>query len=191
MSTTESASPAPAEQPAQQQQQQPAPSKAAGIGKRILTYIVGLIVVGAAFYAFNYFTSDAAQAKVGDCASVTGTTNKPEFKVVDCGSAEAGYTVGKSLGLNESCGNESYSELTESARRGPKTKLCIAPVYAEGKCYSASSTSMDVKAVDCAGSDVLKVSKVVKDAAAPQCAEGETALTYPELKLNYCVGAPA
>lgn len=182
MSTTESATPAPAEQPA---------PKKAGIGKRILTYIVGLIVVGGAVYAFNYFTSDVAQAKVGDCASVTGTTSSPEYKVVDCGSAEATYTIGKSLSLNESCGNDSYSELTESARRGPKTKLCIAPVFAEGKCYTASTTTMDVKAIDCSGSDVLKVTKVVKEATAPACAEGEQALTYPELKLHYCVGAPA
>ena len=49
MSTTESASPAPAPEPTQE----PAPKKSS-IGKRILTYIVGLIVVGGAFYAFNY-----------------------------------------------------------------------------------------------------------------------------------------
>lgn len=172
------------------QEQAPAPKKS-GIGKRILTYIVGLIVVGAGVYAFNYFTSDVARAKAGDCASVTGTTSSPQYKVVDCTSAEASYTIGKSLALNEACGNDSYSELTESARRGPKTKLCLAPLYAEGKCYSDSATSMDVKAVECAGADVFKVSKVVKEAAAPQCAEGEQALTYPELKLNYCLGLPA
>jgi hypothetical protein len=183
MSTTESASPAPAEQ-------QPEPKKA-GIGKRILTYIVGLIVVGGAFYAFNYFTSDVAQAKVGDCASVTGPTTGPEYKVVDCTSAEATYTIGKSLGLNENCGNDSYSEITESARRGPKTKLCIAPLFAEGKCYKPSDTMMDIKAAECSGSGVARVSKVVKDAAAPKCAEGEGLLTYPEVKLHYCLGAPA
>ncbi|GAB2873030.1 LppU/SCO3897 family protein [Lentzea nigeriaca] len=184
MSSTEPVAPAPA------QEQAPEPKKA-GIGKRILTYIVGLIVVGAGVYAFNYFTSDVAQAKVGDCASVTGTTSSPQYKVVECGSGEANYTIGKSLGLNESCGNDSYSELTESARRGPKTKLCIAPIFTEGKCYSDSTTNMDVKAVECSGSKLFKVNKVVKEAAAPQCAEGEQALTYPELKLNYCVGLPA
>ena len=43
MSTTESASSTPAAAPAEQPVEQPAPKKA-GIGKRILTYIVGLIV---------------------------------------------------------------------------------------------------------------------------------------------------
>lgn len=181
--TTESAAPAPA--------QEPTPKKKAGIGKRILTYVVGLIVAGAAIYGFNYLTSDVAQAKVGDCASVTGSTSSPEYKVVDCTSTEAGYMIGKSLSLNESCGNDSYSELTESGRRGPKTKLCIAQLFAEGKCYSTSAATMDVKAVDCSGSGVIKVTKVVKEAAAPQCAEGEQALTYPELKLHYCAGLPA
>jgi len=183
--STESAAPATA--PAEQ----PAPKKKAGIGKRILTYIVGLIVAGVAIYGFNYFTSDVAQAKVGDCASVTGTTSSPAYKVVDCTAADATYTIGKSLSLNEACGNDAYSELTEGARRGPKTKLCIAPLYAEGKCYSASTTSMDIKAVECAGAGVLKVTKVTKEAAAPQCAEGETALTYPEVKLNYCAALVA
>ncbi|MEU3648927.1 hypothetical protein AB0E59_36520 [Lentzea sp. NPDC034063] len=186
MSTTESASPASAPEPTQE----PAPKKSS-VGKRILTYIVGLIVVGGALYAFNYFTSDAAQSKVGDCASVTGTTSAPEYKVVDCGSAEATYTIGKTLGLNESCANEGYSEYSEGSRRGPKTKLCIAPLYAEGKCYDANATSMDVKAIDCSGAGAIKVTKVVKDAAAPQCAEGEVAFAFPEVKLNYCVGTPA
>lgn len=181
MSTTESASPAPAEHPA---------PKKAGIGKRILTYIVGLIVVGGAFYAFNYFTSDVAQAKVGDCASVSGTTSSPEYKQVDCAAAEANYTVGKSGGLNEAC-DKNYDEYTQTQRRGPKTKLCLAPLYAEGKCYDDAKTSVGAKVVECSGTATFKVVKVVKGAEAPQCAEGEDVQSYPEVKLHYCVGAPS
>ncbi|MET9232308.1 hypothetical protein [Lentzea sp. NPDC003310] len=186
MSTTESASPASAPEPTKES----APKKAS-IGKRILTYIVGLIVVGGAFYAFNYFTSDVAQAKVGDCAVVSGPTTAPEYKVVDCGSADATYTIGKTLAANESCANNSYAEISQKVKRGPSTRLCIAPLFAEGKCYDEAATTMDVKAVDCSVSTAMKVTKVVKEAAAPQCAEGESAYTYPEVKLNYCVGAPA
>jgi len=185
MSTTESASPA----SAPEHTQEPAPKSS--IGKRILTYIVGLIVVGGAFYAFNYFTSDVAQAKVGDCAVVSGPTSAPQYKVVDCASAEATYTIGQALGLNESCANDDYAQISESGRRGPKTKLCIAPLYAEGKCYATAAPTMDITAIDCSGAGAMKVSKVTKDATAPQCAEGQVAITYPEVKLGYCAGAPA
>ena len=185
--STESVAPAPAEQPAEQ----PTPKKKAGIGKRILTYIVGLIVAGVVFYGFNYFTSDVAQAKVGDCASITGTSTSPEYKAVDCAAAEANYTIAKSGGTSESCG-DTYDEYTQTQRRGPKTKLCLAPLYVEGKCYGENTGGVGAKAVECGGgAEALKVTKVVKDTAAPSCAEGEQALTYPEVKLHYCVGAPA
>ena len=125
---------------------------------------------------------DCIRSSCSPTSSNAGPASTPTGASRNCASVSA---------RNEACGNDSYSELTESARRGPKTKLCLAPLYAEGKCYSDSATSMDVKAVECAGANVFKVSKVVKEAAAPQCAEGEQALTYPELKLNYCLGLPA
>jgi hypothetical protein len=180
--TTESAAPAPA--------QEPTPKKKAGIGKRILTYVVGLIVAGVAIYGFNYFTSDVAQAKAGDCASITGTSTSPEYKPVDCAAAEANYVVAKAGGTNEVCGS-SYDEYTQSQRRGPKTKLCLAPIYVEGKCYGKDAGGSSVKAVECTGSAAFKVTKVVKDAAAPQCPVGEEVRSYPEAKLQYCLGAPA
>ena len=181
--STEPVAPAPA------QEQAPAPKKTS-IGKRILTYVVGLVVAGAAIYAFNYFTSDVAQAKVGDCASVTGTSSSPDYKPVDCGAAEANYVVGKTGGTNESCGN-TYDEYTQTQRRGPKTKLCLAPLLAEGKCYADNVGGVGAKAVECTGAAAFKVTKVVKDAAAPQCAQGEEVQSFPEAKLHYCVGAPA
>ncbi|MDX3658334.1 hypothetical protein PV646_13585 [Streptomyces sp. ID05-26A] len=185
MSTTESASPASAPEPTQE----PAPKKSS-IGKRILTYVVGLIVVGGAFYAFNYFSSDVAQAKVGDCAAVSGTSTAPEYKAVDCGAADANYTIGKTGGTSEVCGN-GYDEYTQTQRRGPKTKLCLAPLLAEGKCYAENVGGVGAKAVECNESAAFKVTKVVKDSAAPQCPEGEEAQSFPEAKLHYCVGAPA
>ncbi|MDX8051207.1 hypothetical protein SK571_17610 [Lentzea sp. BCCO 10_0798] len=185
MSTTESASPASAPEPTQE----PAPKKSS-IGKRILTYIVGLIVVGGAFYAFNYFSSDVAQAKVGDCAVVSGTSTSPEYKPVDCGAADANYTVGKAGGTSEVCG-KGYDEYTQSQRRGPKTKLCLAPLLSEGKCYAENTGGVGAKAVECTESAAFKVTKVVKDTAAPQCVEGEEPQSFPEAKLHYCLGAPA
>ncbi|MFS8099994.1 hypothetical protein LFM09_22975 [Lentzea alba] len=183
--STEPVAPAPA-----QEQAPVEPKKKSSIGKKILTYVVGLVVAGAAIYAFNYFTSDVAQAKVGDCASVTGTSTSPEYKPVDCAAAEANYVVGKAGGTNEACG-ENYDEYTQSQRRGPKTKLCLAPLYAEGKCFDEAVGGVGAKAVECSGSAAFKVTKVVKDTAAPQCAAEEQAASFPEAKLHYCLGAPA
>ena len=126
----------------------------------------------------------------GTARAITGTSTSPEYKPVDCGAAEANYTVAKAGGTSESCG-DSYDEYTQTQRRGPKTKLCLAPLFAEGKCYGDNTDGAGAKAVECTGSAAFKVTKVVKDAAAPQCTEAEEVRSFPEAKLHYCVGAPA
>lgn len=177
--STESVAPAP----------QPEPKKKS-IGKKILGYIVALIVGGVVIYGFNYFTSDVAQAKPGDCAAISGTSTSPEYKPVECTAAEANFTVAKAGGTSEVC-PDNYAEYTQSQRRGPKTKLCLAPLYVEGKCYGEATGGATDKAVECTGTAKFKVTKVVKDAAAPQCPEGEEVRSFPEAKLNYCVAPPA
>lgn len=167
----------------------PAPKKKSVL-VRILTAIVGIVVAGVVVYGFNYFTSDAAQSKAGDCANLTGTTAKPEFKTVDCGSAEANYTIGKVLNsTTEACGG-SYDEYTENARRGPDSKLCLAPNMVEGKCYQLEGDSMGYPEADCGKEGVLKLVKQVKDAADESACTESAPLTYPESKLTLCF-APA
>ncbi|MEU7475336.1 hypothetical protein AB0A63_05085 [Lentzea sp. NPDC042327] len=162
-------------------------AKKPSVLKKILGYVVGLVVAAVAIYAFNYFTNDDAQAKVGDCAHITGTTNNPDYKAVDCASAESNYVVGQVSGV---CKGD-YVEYSHSQRRGPKTKLCLAPVLVEGTCYADDGDNVNPKVVGCAETATFKVTKAVKDAAAPECAEGEKAYAFPEAKLNYCIGTPA
>ncbi|MFD0204752.1 MULTISPECIES: LppU/SCO3897 family protein [Saccharothrix] len=183
---------APQYQNAPQPQQIPPAPKKKGVVARILTAIIGIAVAGVVVYGINYFTSDAAQSKAGDCASVTGTSSKPEFKNVDCGSAEANYTIGKVLGSTaESCPGEYYDEYTETARRGPDSKLCLVPNLAEGKCYDLDGgTQMGYPAVDCGKSGVLKLTKLVKDSVDEAACGDATPLTYPEPKTTFCF-APA
>ncbi|MEU5695779.1 hypothetical protein [Actinosynnema sp. NPDC020468] len=180
--------PYPPQQPFQGQPQPVAPKKK-GVGARIVSGIIGVVVVVAVGYAINYFGSDAAQTKAGACASVTGTTVKPEYKTVDCGSAEANYTVGKVLdSTTASCGG-SYDEYTETQRRGPDTKLCLVPNLEEGGCYDLMNTlNMGLKKVDCSGASVVKLVKKIKDVEdEAACAEVQaTPLTFPEPKLTFC-----
>ncbi|MEJ2855045.1 MULTISPECIES: LppU/SCO3897 family protein [unclassified Saccharothrix] len=166
----------------------PAPQKKkSNIAVRILTSIAGLVVAALVIYGFNYFTSDAAQTKAGDCASVTGTTTKPEYKTVACGSAEANYTVGKVLGgTGESCGSENYDQYTETARRGPDSKLCLVPIMAEGNCYQLEGSSMGYPKVDCSSSGAYKLVKKVEGSADEAACTDAAPLTYPEPKLTLC-----
>lgn len=166
--------------------EEPAPKKKKSIGVKILTYIVGLIVAAGVVYGFNYFTSDAAQAKAGQCASVTGTTTKPDFKVVDCGAAEANYTIGKVLGsTTESCGG-TYDEYTESARRGPDSKLCLVPIVIEGACYEQpSSSKMGMAKTECKAGTVKVVKKAEGVVDEALCTESAP-LTFTEPKLTLC-----
>jgi hypothetical protein len=166
-------------------EQQPAPKKP-GLLKRILGVVVGLIVAAGAVYAFNYFSSDAAQTKAGDCASITGTAAKPEFSTVGCDAPEANYVVGKVLGSNtESCG-ENYDEYTETASRGPDSKLCLMPKLVSGKCHDISGGSMGYPVVECSASGAVQVTTVNAEA---ECAEGEV-LAYTEPKTIYCLAPP-
>ncbi|WP_447005402.1 LppU/SCO3897 family protein [Saccharothrix isguenensis] len=189
MSTDTPAS-APQYQNAPQPEPIPEAPKKPSVMSRILRAVLALVVAGAVIYGFNYFTSDAAQSEAGDCASVTGTTAKPELAVVDCGAAEANYTIGKVLGsATESCRGD-YNEYTETNRRGPDSKLCLIPKLVEGSCYDPATTGVGFAAVDCTKSGVVKVVKHLPgtmDEAA--CGEDEP-WVFPEPKLTVCFGAP-
>ena len=171
---------------APEQAQQPAPKKP-GLLKRILGVVVGLVVAAGAVYAFNYFSSDAAQTKAGDCASVTGTAAKPEFSTVGCDAPEANYVVGKVLDSTAARCGDNYDEYTETARRGPDSKLCLMPKLVSGKCHDISGGTMGYPVVDCSATGAVQVTTVASEA---ECTEGEP-LAYTEPKTVYCLAAPS
>lgn len=167
--------------------EQPTAPKKQSVVRRIAGVIVGLVVAAGAVYAFNYFSSDAAQTKAGDCASVTGTSSKPEYATVGCDAPEANYVVGKVLGgKGESCG-ENYDTYTETARRGPDSTLCLMPKLQDGKCHEFSGTGMGYPVIECSASGAVKVSTVAAEA---DCAEGKV-LAYTEPKTIYCLSDPS
>ncbi|MEU4739704.1 hypothetical protein AB0G02_04455 [Actinosynnema sp. NPDC023658] len=167
--------------------QVPPEPKKKGVVARILTAVIGIVVAGVVVYGINYFTSDAAQSKAGDCASLTGTTTKPDFKTVDCGTPEANYTVAKVLGsTGESCGGY-YDEYTETASRGPDSKICLIPNMTEGSCYELESTTqMGYPSVDCGKSGAYKLVKQVKGTEDESLCTDGAPLTFPEPKLTLC-----
>jgi hypothetical protein len=178
--------------PGQGQWPQQAPGAKSKKGlPRIIMLIILAVVVGGGVYAFSYFTSDVAQAKAGDCAHVTGTTSKPDYKAVPCDSADANYRVGKTLSsTTASCGGQFYDEFTQSARRGPDTKLCLIPNWLEGNCYQIKehSVEMGYPKIDCSAADAVKIEKVVTKADEGACGKEAVPAVFPEPPTTICLG---
>jgi hypothetical protein len=156
----------------------------------IVLIVVGALVVlfGIGGYALNLFSfsRDVPQAKAGDCASVTGTKSRPVYKPVACDSAEANYTVAKSLDRATSCGGQ-YDEYTQLGGSGANTKLCLIPNWVEGNCYKLDDdTVMGYPKIDCKPGEI-KIAKIIKgktDKAA--CPEGSGGFTFPEPPTTIC-----
>ncbi|MGW5049615.1 LppU/SCO3897 family protein [Actinokineospora sp. NPDC004072] len=162
------------------------PGKKPSVAKRVLGFVVALVVAGGVAYAINYFGSDAAQTKAGDCASVTGTASSPDFSTVDCTAPEANYTVGKVLSsTSESCGGK-YDEYTESNRRGPDSKLCLVPILFDGECHQLEGSSMGYPKAPCTTPGAMKIAKIQSE---DDCPDG-VVLDYPEPKTLYCLKSP-
>ncbi|MBP2326143.1 putative low-complexity protein [Kibdelosporangium banguiense] len=178
--------------PAPPQASEPQPAKKKGLPKWLVG-IIAVIVVGGGVYAFNYFSSDVAQAKAGDCAKVTGTQSKPEYASVACNSADANVIVGKALSsTTESCGSETYLEFTQTARRGPDTKLCLVPKFEEGQCYKMDAGDSVAITKQACGADNIKITKVITGKAdEAQCGEGTKGLPIPEPATTYCLAPGA
>jgi hypothetical protein len=176
------------------QPEQPAPKKKKGLPKW-LTGIIAIIVIGGGVLAFNYFTSDVAQAKAGDCAKVSGTESKPEYAAAACDSAEANAIVSKATSnTSEACGStEGVVQIIQKLGRGPDTKLCLIPRFEEGQCYKTESGDSSLALVKQAcAADNIKVTKVIKDKVDPTlCGEGGAPVTYTEPPITYCLAPGA
>ncbi|USX49583.1 hypothetical protein [Lentzea sp. HUAS12] len=181
------------------------PPKKSGAGKVIGSIVTIVVLVGVgilvkALISGGLSSIGEPSAKPGECASVTGTTFKPNYKKVDCAAPEANYIIAKAMkSTTEACPSDDYAEYTESGRRTSSLKLCLVEKLEEGKCYQEELVKMNMegmKVVDCSkGSNefavqkVLKIEKVVKSATA-DCGEA-TAISYtePSPGLTYCVTA--
>ncbi|GAA4836637.1 LppU/SCO3897 family protein [Kitasatospora terrestris] len=88
-----------------------------------------VVVIAAALAVAAYVSRDnPAAAKAGDCAHNAGTDSKPDMSLVDCGSANAEFTVLKVVhGANEKeCETEQALVATYvETRRSSTLVLCL------------------------------------------------------------------
>ncbi len=159
--------------------------------------LIGIIVkVAISFGIGSAVTSadDAHNTAVGECANVTGTTSKPNYEKVDCASGKQNYVVGVVMKPSDKCA-DNYDEYYEEGTLN-NVKLCLAPVFEDGKCYnllSPSMTDMGRPAIACTDPNAIQV-KVVKDKAdVSGCKDPDPthAMIYQPLKLTYCLSQPS
>ncbi|QUQ69509.1 LppU/SCO3897 family protein [Kutzneria sp. CA-103260] len=168
----------------------------ASIGGAIGVIVVVLIVrvvIGLGVGTAVNSADDAHNTAVGDCASVTGTTTKPNYDKVDCGSGKENYIVGMVIKPSESCPDKGgYDEYYEDGTLN-NVKLCLAPVLADGKCYDLNSSGPDMGYSPQACSSTNFQVKVIKDKADKNaCGDAAAgALAYDPLKLTYCLSQPS
>jgi hypothetical protein len=133
------------------------------------------------------------EAKVGDCAAVTGTTASAHYEVVACGSARENYTVGKVLdSTSAKCpdGEDSYYE-----KNLFNFKLCLIPIFTDGECYEFDSAKPDMgyPRINCNDTAAVRVKVITGIADKNACgAKGaDHTLVYAETKTTICLSPPA
>jgi hypothetical protein len=166
----------------------PAPKKGnSKVIKIVVIVVIALVAVGVAIYLQQ---GSASSAKAGDCIKVNNASDA-EVEKVDCGSADAMYTVGTTTeSASKNCPNDNYLQYTETGGSSD-VSLCLVLNAKEGDCFKADG-QVQVK-TDCGAGAAFKISKVFKDVDdAKKCGEqdAQNAVTYPEPKLTLCRVAP-
>ncbi|HTI25141.1 MAG TPA: hypothetical protein VL652_29395, partial [Kutzneria sp.] len=162
----------------------------------IVVYIIIRVVLSLGVGTAVSSADDAHNTNVGDCASVTGTTSKPNYEKVDCGAGKENYIVGMVIKASDKCPDDGGYDTYYEEGTLNNVKLCLAPILADGKCYnlvSASGTEMGYPAIACTDASAIQI-KVVKgkaDHGACEDSDPKHSLVYDPLKLTYCMSQPS
>ena len=162
-----------------------------GVVGVIVVVIIVRLVIGLGVSTAVTSADDAHNTAVGDCASVTGTTSKPSYDKVDCGSGKENYQVGLVIKATEECPKDvGYDEYYEQGTLN-NVKLCLTPVLADGQCYdlNGSGSDMGYKPQSCTNPSVFQI-KVIKGKADKTACPDGAGLAYDSLKLTYCLSKP-
>jgi hypothetical protein len=136
----------------------------------------------------------ANEANVGDCVKIVKGGMDAELEVVDCGAADARYTVALELEMSEKCPAGSYLEYTATGPGG--WSLCLALNAAAGQCYKNSVTE-GFTLTECATAE-FEVVAVLADTAdknacppppPPNVLFHPEPLVYPTPPLTICLAS--
>lgn len=135
----------------------------------------------------------ANEANVGDCVKVVKGGMDEELEVVECGTADARYTVAVELEMQEKCPEGAYLEYSAIGFGG--WSLCLALNATVGQCYKNSFTN-GFTLTDCAAAD-YQVVAVLTDRAddnacpppPPNVVFAPKPLVYPTPPLTICLAS--
>ena len=107
----------------------PEPPKPHGKGRSIGIGLGVMVLAIGALFAISHFSSDAANAKAGDCVHNSGTAKNPDVAVVDCSDPQADFKVLETIDSSnmDDCQNvpDVEAAYTESAGSGDSILLCL------------------------------------------------------------------
>jgi hypothetical protein len=127
-----------------------------------------------------WFSGDTPGAKAGDCASISGSAEQPEFHALDCGSDRANVKVAKVIepgGLGCPATGAAYSTYAADVT------LCLMPNFVEGSCYGQDEQSGIAK-VPCGTPGSVRVAKAVSGKVG--CGDNR-AVSFPEPATTFCL----
>ncbi|MEY9962239.1 hypothetical protein ABIA33_000260 [Streptacidiphilus sp. MAP12-16] len=108
----------------------PQPSKKSGFARRMAIRLGVLVILGGAWFAYDYATGDPTTASAGDCVHNAGTDSKPDVSVLDCKDAKADYKVIKTINGSNMDDCQGLAGLdaayTQTSSHGDSLVLCLA-----------------------------------------------------------------
>lgn len=135
----------------------------------------------------------ANEADVGDCVKILKGGIDAELEVVDCGAADARYTVALELEMSEKCPAGSYLEYAAMGLGG--WSLCLALNATAGQCYTNGVTD-GFALTDCATAQFQVVAVLAATADGNACPPPPPnalfhfePLVYPTPPLTICLAS--
>lgn len=133
----------------------------------------------------------ANEANVGDCVNVVKGGVDAELEVVDCGAADARYTVAIELEMQEQCPAGAYVEYASIGAGG--WSLCLALNAVVGQCFD-NSVTIGLTLTECGTADLEVVAVLAGTADKNACPPpppntlfAPEPLVYPRPPLTICL----
>ncbi|WP_054815605.1 LppU/SCO3897 family protein [Nocardia arizonensis] len=165
-----------------------------GTTAAVLKFLGVFVVIGIAIVvARGYFGTGSAQADIGRCAKLSGSTAEAEIVFRDCGDAEANYVVAQRLeGADAACASGDYAGYYQSG--GDGFTLCLRLNVTEGDCVNGTLAGASMR-VNCTAAADFEVERIVRGtadrAACGAAATAENTLVYPKPEpMTLCLARP-
>lgn len=175
------------------------PAPRPGVARALIAVLVVVVVALGVFLYLQNKNTDTAQAEVGACIRVEGTTtlDRPKSEQVPCSDPAAAFVVTASGDSSVTCDEyeltfEQYAGQDES---DVDTRLCLRPNFTVGGCYLEGKTSVDLPAVgSCStlqGTGKVQVLSIdTSTSSTARCPDPELAYSYPLRNVAVCFGRP-